>query len=155
MTPQKQKNRHKPKEGLIGDCHRTCYACLLDIDRDSIPNFGEMGFDITKKGGGNHDEFSTACKAWLTSQGYAQFMVGFRSDLQDVFRFMASCNPGQYYILGGLSATGVNHSVIGCDDQIVWDPSLTDAGIVEPCEPDGLYWITILSPISQIKHGGV
>lgn len=153
MTPQKQKNRHKPEEGLIGDCHRTCYACLLDMDRDSVPNFGEVGFDISKEGGGNRREFSAACKAWLTSQGYAEFMVGFGATLQEVQDFMRECNPGQYYILGGLSSTGVNHSVIGCDDQIVWDPSLNDSGIVGPCEPDGLYWITILVPISQVKVG--
>lgn len=155
MTPQKQKNRHLPEEGLIGDCHRTCYACLLDMDRDSVPNFGEVGFDITKEEGGNRKEFAEACKSWLASQGYAEFMVGFNCDLSDVQGFMNAVNPGQYYILGGRSRTGVNHSVIGLNDMIVWDPSLTDAGIVGPCEPDGLYWITILVPISQTIQGTV
>lgn len=152
MTPQKQKNRHRPQDGLIGDCHRTCYACLLDMDRDSIPNFGEVGFDLTKDGGGNRKEFSEACAEWLGSVGYAEFSVGFNCGLHEIFQYMAAVNPGIYYILGGRSMTGVNHSVIGCNDAIVWDPSLNDAGIVGPCEPDELYWVTVLVPTHQVKR---
>lgn len=153
MRPQKQKNLHRPEEGLIGDCHRTCYACLLDMDRDEIPNFGEVGFDITKEGGGNRKEFKEACDLWLARNGYAEFSVAFNSGLYEVQQFMRQVNPGQYYILGGSSKSGVNHSVIGLDDEIIWDPSLNDAGIVGPCQPDELYWVTVLVPISQIKLG--
>ena len=94
MRPQKQANRHLPEQGLIGDCHRTCYACLLDLDRDSVPNFGEVGFDITKEGGGNRKEFETACRDWLASQGYAEFCVGFNCALHEVQAFMNAVNPG-------------------------------------------------------------
>ncbi len=30
MTPNKQLNLHEPAAGVIGDCWRTCIACLLD-----------------------------------------------------------------------------------------------------------------------------
>lgn len=151
MKPQRQKNRHRPEEGLIGDCHRTCYACLLDLDRDSVPNFAEVGFDPTKEGGGNVKEFKGACKSWLAENGYAEFSIAFNCELEDILGYMAVVNPGQYYILGGESRTGVNHSVIAKDDAIVWDPSLNDSGIVGPCKPDGMYWITVLVPISQVS----
>lgn len=149
MRPQKQKNRHNPAEGLIGDCHRTCYACLLDMERDSIPNFGEVGFDFAKSDEDNRQAFAEACRAWLSEQGYAEFSVGFADRLDAVLSFMATVNPSIYYILVGQSTSGVNHSVIGYGDAIVWDPSLNDSGIVAPCEPDGLFWVTVLVPIGQ------
>lgn len=155
FVPQKQKNRHRPEEGLIGDCHRTCIAMLLGMDRDTVPNFAEMGFDINKPEGGNYKEFSEACEKWLRENGLAEFQVGFNDNLDRVLNFMKVINPGVRYILGGRSRSNCNHSVVAMNDEIIADPSLSNAGIVGPCEPDGYYWITVLIPLHQkdTRHG--
>lgn len=149
MKPRKQKNFHRPEEGLIGDCHRTCLAIMLDRERDDIPNFGEVGFNNEIPGGGNSKQFNEAVEKWLNEQGYSQVTVPFAGELEQIQKFMLMVNPGIRYILGGLSSTGVNHSVVGLDDEIFCDPSKNDSGIVAPCEPDGHYWLTFLIPINQ------
>jgi hypothetical protein len=63
---------------------------------------------------------------------------------------MKAINPGVFYLLGGQSRTDCGHSVVCLDDAIIWDPSLTDAGIVGPME-DGYYWITVLIPLSMVS----
>lgn len=138
MRPQKQANRHRPDEGLYGDCHRTCLAMLLDMDKFDIPNFGELHPD-------DSEAFNIAVEEWLMVRGFRTISIPFQAPPEDVLNFMRVVNPGRYYILGGKSRTGVNHSVIGLNDRIIADPSLTDAGIVGPCEPDGHTWVTFLT----------
>lgn len=139
MIKQKQLFRHKPEEGLYGDCHRTCIACLMDCDVTDVPNFGEHY--------GNVEAFFAAEKAFLKSRNLAMVNIPFVGDsLENTLNAMKVANPGQYFILGGQSRTGVNHSVIACDGEIVWDPSLTDAGIIGPCS-DTYYWVSFLVPL--------
>ena len=67
--------------------------------------------------------------------------------MPELLQFMAVNNPGLYYLLSGTSRTGCNHTVVALDDQIVWDPSLSDSGIIGPCD-DGYYWIKLYIPRS-------
>lgn len=135
MTPTKQRNLHRPKEGIWGDCHRACLASLLDLPYDSVPHFGDGGPD-----GG---EFNRRVTEWLAKQKLGQGSAAFEGELDAVLRMMKLVNPGVYYILGGRSRTGVNHSVIALEDEIVHDPSINGSGIVEPCD-DGFYWVTFI-----------
>ena len=153
MKKQIQLFRHRPEEGMIGDCHRTAIAMLLDMNAKDVPNFSAVGFSLDNPNG-NHKEFSEAVEKWLNENGYTQFSVAFSEKLEVVFTYMKAINPGVYYMLGGQSGNGVNHTVVCLDDEIVADPSIDESGIVGPCEPDGLYWITVLMPINQkVKHG--
>lgn len=147
MKPQKQRYRHKPEEGVYGDCHRTCIAMLLDMDRDSVPNFAEQYPDDGRS-------FQLACEDWLNAHGLATVNIPFNPSLQEVFDFMRVVNPGVYYILGGESRTGVNHSVVAVNDMIAADPSLNDSGIIGPTKPDGHYWVTFYVPMSLKLNSG-
>jgi hypothetical protein len=141
MRPQKQANRHRPGEGIYGDCHRTCVAMLLDLDKEQVPNWGAAYPDDGAK-------FKEVSEAWLRAYGYATFSVAFASSWDDVGQYMLKVNPGVYYILGGQSRTGVNHSVVAVNNLIAFDPSLNDSGIIAPCD-DGHYWVTVLVPIGM------
>lgn len=137
MIPQKQAFRHKPEDGQHGDCHRTVIACLLNIDRDSVPNFGVHYGDISA--------FYKAETEFLKTQNLSSVQVGYRGSLDEVLATMAAMNPDAYYILGGTSRSGFGHSVIGQGGKIIWDPHPDDVGIVGPMS-DGVYWITFLVP---------
>jgi len=143
MIERKQLYRHKPEEGQIGDCHRTAIACLLDMEPEAVPHFGLSDFDgsgrITK-----HTQTAEA-DAWLAEQGFAQVHVIYGGELENVLASLGAMNPKAFYLLGGRSRTGVNHTVIGCGGRIAWDPSQTDSGIVGPCS-DGYFWITFIVP---------
>jgi hypothetical protein len=140
MIPQKQMYRHRPDEGMIGDCHRTAIACLLDLPKEEVPHFALECFE-------QPDRFHDAFENWLKERGWRTFTMPFSGD-QDLTEMLQSINTlsrGALFILGGESRTGVNHSVIAGDGRIVWDPSLDDAGITGPCD-DGYYWVTLLVP---------
>ena len=62
-------------------------------------------------------------------------------DIEGILKVGKVSSCGTYYILGGQSKTGVNHTVVCHSDKIVLDPSLNDSGIIGPCD-DGYYWMT-------------
>jgi hypothetical protein len=114
---------------------------LLDLDKEQVPNWAAAYPDDGAK-------FREVSEAWLRAYGYATFSIAFGEDFEAVGDYMLKVNPGVYYILGGESRTGVNHSVVAVNDIIAFDPSLNDSGIVAPCN-DGFYWVTVLVPIAM------
>lgn len=54
--------------------------------------------------------------------------------------------PQLHFMVTGQSRTGCNHVVIANVGGIIWDPSLTDSGIVGPCD-DGHWWVTFLGAL--------
>jgi hypothetical protein len=143
MIFQKQAFRHRPDEGVFGDCHRTAIACMLNLPRDKVPNFGEHW--------GDPEGFEEAVRAFLRERELAAVNVVFAAPLADVLQTMGAVNPAAYYLLGGTSTTGVGHTVVGHGGRIVLDPSLDDAGIVGPMD-DGYFWITFLVPLCTVER---
>lgn len=144
MTPYKQLNRHKPSDGLIGDCWRTSIACLLDKRPEEVPHFCDTCWNDGVTAARN-------ARSYLATQGLSHIEYAMAGDLVSVLASVGASNPGLYYLLGGNSKTGCGHSVVCCDSEIVWDPSLDDVGIVGPMD-DGYFWVTWLVP-AKIQKG--
>ncbi|MDP3228476.1 MAG: hypothetical protein Q8N13_10945 [Acidovorax sp.] len=142
MQFHKQLFHHKPEEGIYGDCHRTAIACVLDKAPQDVPDFG-VHFNDGK-------QFESAVKAYLETQNLFPFSIAFPPDLPALLEYMGNINPGVHYLLSGRSKTGVNHSVVCLGNAIIWDPSLTDAGIVGPCD-DGYFWVLVLAQHNAMK----
>lgn len=138
MIKQKQLFRHKPAEGIYGDCHRTVIACLLNKMPEEVPNFGIHV--------GNATAFHKAVDEYLATQDLAIVEIPYNDTLENILNAQVATNKNSYFLLAGESKTGVNHSVIGYGGAIEWDPSLDDSGIVGPCD-DGYYWISHLVPL--------
>jgi hypothetical protein len=157
MRPHKQLFRHKPEEGVYGDCQRTVFACLLDRDSpEDVPHFGQPdeGQDEVPEG-----QFWDRANAWLGQQGYKLFQVAYpgNTPLHAVLRTQGMINPGIWYMLAGKSANGCQHVVICLGDAIAWDTSIDQSGIVAPGE-DGLWRIEVLVPLNQTtlhREGGI
>jgi hypothetical protein len=145
VKPSKQTLRHQPELGIYGDCHRTAIACLLDLEPQDVPHFlhDDPGAEV----------FNRRVQEWLEARGWCEASISFvgEAGLQSVLDYLKATAPGVYFLLGGQSRTGCNHTVIGCNGEIVWDPSITDAGIIGPCTTDGMFWITFLLPLSMRK----
>lgn len=140
MIYSKQLFYHQPDRGSIGDCHRTAIACLLDLEPEQVPHFGEHHF-------GDGAAFNRAVRQFLAGRGLVPVDVIYGCSLEELLAMMGHMNPTARYLLGGRSANGVNHTVVGCGGRIEWDPSMDDSGIVGPCD-DGFYWVTWLVPIA-------
>lgn len=144
MIKRKQLFRHRPAEGTIGDCHRTAIACLLDLEPEAVPHYGELYFNDP-----DGARFNKAFEDWLSRRGLRTAIIVYNGDsLADVLAAIGAQNKGAYYLLGGTSLTGVNHTVVCCGGEIAHDPSIDDVGITGPCD-DGYYWVTFLVPASM------
>lgn len=149
MRPQKQKYRHRPAEGTIGDCHRTAIACVLDLARDEVPHFAEEHFQDAVK-------FHAAFDRWLEDRGHTQVTLAWSGslELQAILDGVGCLNPDLHWLLGGKSRTGVSHTVVCRGNRIAWDPSLDDAGIIGPCQEEGesdAFWYATFIGSSKCK----
>jgi hypothetical protein len=153
MKPQKQLNRHRPKDGIYGDCHRTAIAIVLDMDAKDVPHF----MDGTP-GKGDAEEAHIKIEAWLNARGLCTINILFPGEipLKEVLATVAFCNQRSrpVFILGGMSRNGVNHSVVCCDGEIACDPSQDDSGIVGPCD-DGFYLVTFFGALQATNRPAV
>lgn len=136
MLRFKQKFLHNPPHSY-GDCQRTAFACLLERDPETIPNFGQWYYDQAR--------WEAEMDQWLARNQMSIIRVIYDCSLADVLKTQKNSNPGHYYFLSGKSKNGVGHVVIGLDDKIIWDPALDDSGIVSPFD-DGYYYIEFLVP---------
>lgn len=131
MRLQKQLYNHDPENGIWGDCFRTCLAIILDRDAAEVPHFMD----------GNPPDCEVQIAAWLKSQGLVliRVKVDGSAELDSVLNMGAEASPLPY-ILSGYSRTPADHCVVCHGDQIVCDPSLTDAGIIGPLS-NNQWWV--------------
>lgn len=136
MKPQKQLFRHRPEQGVYGDCHRTAIACVLDLEAGDVPHFMD---------GGDAPLAHDRCEAWLNERGISTIEILFDGSMpvENILSTISGMNRRgrPAFLLQGTSANGFRHFVACCDGEIVCDPSLDDSGIIGPCD-DGFYWLT-------------
>lgn len=137
LRKQFQQFRHRPEEGIQGDCYPTAIACVLGRPRADIPHWHEA---LTGP------EVNARYIDWFRSQGLRRIYFPVL-DTGETFRTLAnemwSRGDGMPMILTGAGPRGVNHVVVvyGTDD--FWCPTLgktNDVGLVGPALPDGYYW---------------
>ena len=152
MLKQKQLYRHEPDKMQYGDCHRTTLACLLNIPVEDSPHFiGEWERREELKRQGMEMEayvWQDEQEAWLNSLGYTTADVCFDGTVgsEDLFNFMRARNPEIYYMLGGTSPRGTNHSVVCYGGRFEWDPHPDGGFLVGPMD-NGVWEITFLLPL--------
>ena len=138
MTPQKQQLNHNPPISY-GDCHRAALASILDLPANIVPHFMD--------GLGPKDGiiFEKRQRDFLLSLGLIPICVPFSGDagLTGVLETLGTQCPGVYYLLGGETARGFGHTVVGCGGSIVHDPHPSNKGLAGPMD-DGLFWVTFI-----------
>jgi hypothetical protein len=133
MTPVAPQFRHDPKNGIFGDCHRSCIASILDLPISAVPHFWHDGCD--------GDEFIKRIQDYLKTLGRVELMFYYVGDPR---QFMKKVNPNVYWILGGSSYTG-NHSVVCLGDEIVHDPN---HGTIQGPLKEGYYCVSVIGVLN-------
>ena len=139
MKPVNQQYEHNPVEGVYGDCHRACIASILELGIEDVPHFFFDNCD--------GDTFYQRVREWVKLQGYSYFEVSFEEDPRE---WMKMKNPDVYYILGCSLSSGVGHSVVCLNDQIVHDPLNQETGQIGLL--DGHYWIDIIGAGKSLRN---
>lgn len=141
MTPQFQRYR-VAGQGAHGDCHRTCIAMVLDMDRDDVPHFNA---DVAP-GTPGHTAVSQAAKAaeraWLADHGLVPVGVPFpgTESLDVLLEQFGMVSDGLAVVLGCRRDDHADHSVVLYQGR-VYDP-LGDPAPLRPML-DGMWWVTI------------
>lgn len=141
MIEQKQLYLHKPAQGLVGDCFRTCVACVLNEDRDNVPHFFGLHFNCD-----NPEEVVTpkaheSLNEWLKPKGLKFMEYPLEADRAQLENYLAVIAPDQYVLIGCNSKNG-GHSVVMKGRYYMWDPSIDNSGCVGPMS-DGYYWVGV------------
>lgn len=139
MKIQKQKYEHDPKNGVYGDCYRTCVAMILDMDRDDVPHFSKLAL-LNPEG----PSASQYLREWLKSKNLGVFSVVLSGDntIGEVLKMLGHIVNDVPIMLIGESGRyeGVGHVVVVKNGEIIADPS--GSGIVGPSED--FYWVEII-----------
>lgn len=144
MIRRHQLFRHEPHNEIFGDCHRTALACLLDLEPWQVPHFAQLANTVP---GYNWEQGQAA---FLAEHGLCSVDVCFGggAELAGVFEYMRSRNPRAYYLLGGRSPRGTNHTVVCCGGGFAWDPHPEGNFLIGPLS-NGFYEITFLMPLAM------
>lgn len=151
MRPQRQAYGHNEAAGVYGDCHRTCIAMVLDIDRDDVPHF----MDGVPAGLASNDPVSVASvmheREWLAERGLVPVNIPFPGEvsLDTLLDQFAKLATGTAVILGCTSHNGFGHSVVIHDGKVYNPNGGGRQGVVGPMSdpeyPAGYWWVTILA----------
>ncbi|MEY9718807.1 hypothetical protein [Sinorhizobium fredii] len=136
--------RHKPEEGVHGDCFRTVVACILHLPPEEVPHVYD----------GTDDETGyERMRAFLRDRGFVllQVVLNGTMTLEEILAYGARCSAGLPWLLTGESRNGTNHVVVCIGDQIAHDPAIDQSGIVGPTL-EGAWWIEwIVRPAHQLE----
>ncbi|MFN4160463.1 MAG: hypothetical protein ACK4FW_00525, partial [Stenotrophomonas sp.] len=117
--------------------------CLLDLEPWQVPHFTQLANTVP---GYNWEE---GVAQFLEAKGLCSADVSFGGDdLDGVFAYMQSRNPRAYYLLGGQSPRGTNHTVVCCGGGYAWDPHPDGDFLTGPLS-NGCYEITFLMPLAM------
>ena len=152
MKQHKQMFRHDPENGVWGDCHRTALACILNLQPAQVPHY--IGEHEAAKCKGKEFDWQAAQEVWLNRLGYTSVDILFGNGdttdpglngLQGLLGFMGQRNPRIYYLLGGTSPRGTNHTVVCLGGGLEWDPHPDGGFLVGPMD-HGFYEVTFILP---------
>lgn len=139
MIEQKQLYLHKPEEGSIGDCWRTCIACLLDVPVDYIPHYY---LEYWKHGENIAQLVQGLTNKFLVPFGVQYIECPLECTYEQLRAHLAYYYKDMYVMVGCNSKNG-GHSVIMKNTDYIWDPAIDNSGCVGPMD-DGYYWVGLL-----------
>lgn len=143
MLEHKQLYLHIPEKGLIGDCYRTCIACILNLEVEDVPHFYA---DLWKPGESSVDQALVDKLAieWLKQRGILVVQFPLKAvDNEQFYKWAAAYIAPEIYFMLGCNSSQGGHAVVVRSDGYMWDPSKNNTGCVGPMD-DGYYWITLL-----------
>jgi len=134
MLKQRQASMfHNPGKGVYGDCVRTAIACLLDLERDEVPQFndGVAGWSAAER-----DEVISRVREYLAPRRTLWCFERSSQEPREVRRWVARRNPEcTYLLLGGTKHEEINHLVLCQGEEVVWN-TCRNADIVSGLWPD-------------------
>lgn len=150
MRPQLQRYGHIECQGEFGDCHRTCIAMILDLDRDEVPHFMDGVPNTAPADAPESRAAEQAERDWLAGRGLVPVYWGYEgssTSLEQVLAVLEQTTRGTAVILGCTSGRGLNHSVVVYQGRI-YNPAGGNGVIAGPMR-DGLWVVTAYAHLTR------
>ena len=137
MVPVEQREFFDEDTDSRGDCLKCCLASLLELDYEDVPHFAAMG-----------DRWWTEWTNWLADRGWLLASAHWSTDPLDKTK-LTGWTEG-YWLAGVKSlrqrkdGTHINHMVVMCGGELVWDPhparadghlGFNDGYVLRPYDP--------------------
>jgi len=140
MLEQKQLHLHNPELNEIGDCWRTCIACILHVEPFKIPHFYKTQWKGSVDIAQEVHELTNQYLRGVFNVRYTETPLNctyeeLRVYLQHYYKDM--------YVIVGCNSKHGGHSVVMKNDDYMWDPSIDNSGCVGPMK-DGYWWVGLL-----------
>lgn len=146
MIPVDQEFVHAPEIGQFGDCQRAVIASLLDLPISAVPHF-------LKEAQGDPSIYWEKLQAFVRSYGFAYLTVPARAgsvffgEVGDVYHEISGPSP---------RGNGVNHAVVGCNGEVVFDPHPSRAGLAgDPATWEHAYLVRVSHAAPDIELGAL
>ncbi len=123
MKPVDQTIMHEPENGRYGDCFRCCIASLLELPAEQVPHFCEDG---------QPTNWYVKLKAWLAQFDLTFIEIDVSQDGGAAWReAFKDCEISVYHTIVARSPRfpTENHSVVGLNGNVVFDPHPDRAGL--------------------------
>ncbi len=134
---QNQLFRHRPDQGVWGDCHRTCIANILEVPVADVPHSHREMSGV---------EFKAQMDGYLATLGLTSLTLWWPRQIDYILGIHHDLNPAISYILSGRTQRGYDHSVLCRGGGILKNPSLDpDNDLVTPAS-DGNFQTTYIVP---------
>lgn len=124
-----------PELKIIGDCYRTCIACLLDMHPLEVPHFmaSTWGDWETRK--------------WLKPRGL--MVIEMRCELVYNGWLLDREDIDLFHIMCGMTERGLMHAVVGRNGKVYHDPHPSRAGLLSATHME------FLIPLSYTHVGAI
>jgi len=150
MLYHKQKRPyHNHKEGKPGDCLSTCFACILHLNREDVPEIETILLNADSKGKPENTNIvllSNTVNKWLKPLHQVWCIPIFTKSVKRALSYMGTMNPTGRYILCGAGITeNYNHAVCCIGDCIEHNPSPNpESGLTGALYPDQTFFIAFI-----------
>ncbi len=107
---------------MIGNCYTACVASVLELPLKDVPNWASLLADNYSEGAWNE-----AINEWSRERGFYILTTTAPKDPEEDFVAKGEILQGIHHLIGGKARADdgslVNHSVVGLNGKMVWDPN--------------------------------
>lgn len=131
---------------MIGNCYTACVASVLEIPLEDVPNWALLLAEDYMP-----EAWNKAINSWTRERGFYILTTTAPEDPENDFVAKGEILQGIHHLIGGKARADdgslVNHSVVGLNGKIVWDPNqkrnsgleiVEDYSVFVPLDPAGL-----------------
>lgn len=134
MTPVHQTVVYDEDAQTLDDCCRACFASILDLPLQMVPDFCGDLFD--NRNDDANKIYDQRTNKWLHGLGYSLISIPIGPKLYEGWCGYFIEQGIGYHLISGLTKRDTYHMVVGENGSVVFDPHPDSTGLLPPTNKD-------------------